>query len=93
MICQWVNPIVRMNTTDSVSVTKNSDALTEPIVSRGWLPLATSVVVTIGPQPPPPSASSSPPASANGLMPRLTSRWIGFLRMPRIRMIVPMITR
>ena len=53
------------NVIASASVTKNSEAFTEPIVFRAEFPFATSVDVTIGPQPPPPTASINPPKKPN----------------------------
>ena len=38
MTFQWVRPMVTMKTMDSVSVTKNSEKLTEPMVLRGECP-------------------------------------------------------
>src|SRR3990172_8299708 len=69
MICQyWEKLKASTKVTDSAKVMKNSEKLTEPIVMRGYLPRATSVDVTTGPQPPPPIASKNPPNRPSQLM-------------------------
>lgn len=65
MIFQFVRPIVNIKTIDSVSVTKNSEKFTDPIVFLGEWPVDIKVEVTTGPHPPPPIASQAPPTSPN----------------------------
>lgn len=85
-------PRVKKNVIDSDIVTKNSAELTEPIASRGFFPLATRVVVTMGPQPPPPIASKNPPANPNGISLVFPSVFWVFLKTFK-KIIKPMIKR
>ena len=68
IIAQCVKPISVTKVNELASAIKNSARLTEPIVYRGFLPLAISVEETIGPQPPPPIESKKPPMAAKGKM-------------------------
>lgn len=61
IIDQPVMPIKSVKTPDAATATRNSAALTVPIVVLGVFPLLNSVVVTMGPQPPPPLESANPP--------------------------------
>ena len=83
-----------INVTVWASVTKNSDELTDPIVVRAEFPLATSVVVTIGPHPPPPSASINPPMKPRTNKPLPSSFGWMWNCLNTLKMIViPMISR
>lgn len=61
MIGQPVMPMKTVKMPEAAKATRNSAALTVPIVVLGVFPRLNKVVVTIGPQPPPPLASANPP--------------------------------
>ena len=61
MIGQPVMPIKTVKMPEAARATRNSAALTVPMVVLGVFPRLKRVVVTMGPHPPPPLASANPP--------------------------------